>query len=58
MVVMRTGGKSTHSLKSNLIILKENIRACRENGVYTNFFIVAVKYIIKIFEFAKKMSII
>jgi glycosyltransferase involved in cell wall biosynthesis len=52
-VVMRTGGKSTRSLKNNLVILKENVRACRENGVYTNLFIVSIKYIIKIFEFTK-----
>lgn len=50
LVVMRVGGVSTKSWKSNLILNKEIIRACKENGVYTNYFFVYFKYFFKIFE--------
>ena len=50
MVKMRTGGISTLSWKSNYIIIKENVRACRENDIYTNLLIVFLKYFRKIFE--------
>ena len=50
MVIMRIGGKSTQSLKSNYILNKEIIRACKENGIYTNLFILSLKYFRKIFE--------
>ena len=54
MIKMRTGGISTHSWKSNFIINKEDIRACKENGIYTNFFIISFKYFRKIFELSAK----
>lgn len=50
MITMRTGGKSTRSLKSNYILNKEIVRACKENGIYTNLFILLLKYFQKIFE--------
>ena len=50
MIKMRTGGKSTRSWKSNYILNKEIVRACRENGIYTNLFILSLKYFRKIFE--------
>lgn len=50
IIKMRTGGISTSSFKSNITLNKEIIRACRENGVYTNFPILMMKYFIKIFE--------
>ena len=50
MIKMRTGGKSTQSLKSNYILNKEIVRACKENGIYTNLFILSLKYFRKIFE--------
>ncbi|GHT53471.1 glycosyl transferase [Bacteroidia bacterium] len=53
MIKMRTGGKSTNSWKSNFILNREIVRACRENGVYTNLLILSLKYFIKIFEFIK-----
>ena len=58
MIKMRTGGISTHSLKSSFIINKEDVRACRENGIYTNFFIVSFKYFRKIFEFSAVMPVL
>jgi glycosyltransferase involved in cell wall biosynthesis len=51
IIKMRTGGKSTKSLKSNYILNKEIVRACRENGIYTNMFILLFKYFAKIFEY-------
>ncbi|MGF1635853.1 MAG: glycosyltransferase family 2 protein [Cyclobacteriaceae bacterium] len=50
MVTMRTGGASTRSLKSNIILNEEIIRACRENGIATNRWKVYSKYFRKIFE--------
>ena len=49
MVKMRTGGTSTRSLRSNWILNKEILRACRENGIKTNIFWVFLKYPMKIY---------
>jgi glycosyltransferase involved in cell wall biosynthesis len=53
MIKMRTGGKSTESWKSNYILNKEIVRACKENGVYTNLLILLLKYFVKMFEFVR-----
>jgi len=50
---MRTGGASTASFKSNLLLNKEIVRACRENGIKTWFPILFLKYFIKVFEFIR-----
>lgn len=50
-VYMRTGGVSNSSLKNRYLLNKETVRACRENGVYTNIVILSLKYFTKIFEF-------
>jgi glycosyltransferase involved in cell wall biosynthesis len=47
---MRTGGRSTASFKSTIILNREIVRACKENGIYTNLFILLFKYFVKIFE--------
>lgn len=47
---MRTGGASTRSFKSNIILNREIVRACTENGIYTNFPLLFLKYFIKIWE--------
>jgi len=47
---MRVGGVSTSSFKSNIISNKEIVRACRENGIYTNFPLLMLKYFLKIWE--------
>jgi glycosyltransferase involved in cell wall biosynthesis len=49
LVKMRTGGTSTRSLRSNWILNKEILRACRENGIKTNIFMVSLKYPMKIY---------
>jgi len=50
MVTMRKGGVSSNGIKSNVILNNEIIRACRENGIYTNQLMVWSKYFIKLFE--------
>jgi len=53
-VTMRTGGKSTKSWKSNLILNQEIVRGCRENGIYTSLPMLGFKYFFKIWEFVVK----
>ncbi|MDR0413125.1 MAG: glycosyltransferase [Dysgonamonadaceae bacterium] len=50
IIKMRTGGKSTKSWKSNLLLNREIVRACRENGIYTNLLLLSFKYFVKVFE--------
>ena len=50
-VTMRTGGLSTRNMMSRWIILKEDVRACRINGIYSNMIFASLKYIYKVFEF-------
>ena len=47
---MRTGGVSTASVKSNILLNKEIVRACRSNGIWTCLPLLMLKYIYKIFE--------
>jgi glycosyltransferase involved in cell wall biosynthesis len=51
IVSMRTGGVSNRSVFSNLTLNKEIARACRENGVKTNYVNIYSKYFVKMFEF-------
>lgn len=53
-VKMRTGGKSTANLKSNLILNQEIVKACRENGIKTNIYKVFLKYFTKVFQLIKR----
>lgn len=48
---MRKGGKSTSGLKANLLINKEVIRCCKENGIWTCMPFIFCKYFIKAFGF-------
>lgn len=50
LVTMRTGGISTRGFKSRVLLNKEIIKACKMNGVYTNMFMLTLKYFIKVFE--------
>ena len=50
MVTMRTGGASTSGLQSHKRIMKEHLRAFRENGIYTNVFMLSLRYFYKIGE--------
>lgn len=49
-IKMRTGGESTASYKSNIIANKEIVKACKANGIYTNFPLLLFKYIFKFWE--------
>lgn len=49
-VMMRLGGISTAGLKSKLTINSEVLRACRENGIYSNVGMLLAKYPRKILE--------
>lgn len=50
MVTMRTGGVSTKNLQNRMLITREDVKACRKYGLYTNVFFVSLKYFYKIFE--------
>ncbi|MBR1595541.1 MAG: glycosyltransferase [Phocaeicola sp.] len=50
MVTMRAGGASTSGLISHKLIMKEHLRAFKENGVYTNILILSLRYFYKIWE--------
>lgn len=50
IIAMRLGGASTGGIKSTIRLNKEIIRACRENGVSTNFLFLSLKYFRKIKE--------
>lgn len=51
---MRMGGASTSGVKSNYILNKEIIRACKENDIYTNWVMVLSKYPKKILGLFKR----
>lgn len=50
-VTMRTGGASTRNVRSRLQLIKDDVRGCRENGIYTNVLMIGVKFLYKVFEF-------
>lgn len=50
---MRTGGRSTNGLKSNILLNKEIVRACKENSIWTCMPLLFIKYFIKVFELIK-----
>jgi len=49
-VKMRSGGISSRGLKSRWVLNREIVRACTENGLYTNMFILALKLPIRLLE--------
>lgn len=53
-VTMRTGGASTSGISSCVQIMKEHLRAFQENHIYTNRFILSLRYVYKILEFVKR----
>lgn len=54
MVTMRTGGASTSGLESHKRIMKEHLRAFHENDIYTNVFLLSLRYIYKTGEVIKQ----
>lgn len=49
-VIMRSGGVSSRGLKARITLNREVVRACRENGLYTNWALLALKLPIRMFE--------
>jgi glycosyltransferase involved in cell wall biosynthesis len=54
LVRMRTGGVSTGGLRSTLLLNREVLKACRENGIRTNLLMLLSKYPIKALEYFSK----
>ncbi len=54
MVRMRAGGISTAGWRSKLLLNKEVLRSCRENGIATNIFKILSKYPAKLLGFFYK----
>lgn len=50
-VTMRVGGVSTKNVKNRILITREDVKACRRYGLYTNVLMVSLKYMYKVFEF-------
>ena len=53
MVTMRTGGASTSGFESHKRIMKEHLRAFRENGISNNVFMLSLRYPYKVWELVK-----
>ncbi len=54
LVKMRTGGVSTAGWRSKLLLNKEVLRACRENGIQTNMLKILSKYPAKLMELLRR----
>ena len=50
-IKMSSGGISTSSLRSKIILNLEVLKACRDNGLKTNLLMILLKYPLKFFEF-------
>ena len=49
-VTMRTGGASTAGFASRRKIMREHLKAMKKNEVYSNFFLLSLRYFYKIYE--------
>ncbi|WP_455635908.1 glycosyltransferase family 2 protein [Parabacteroides sp.] len=54
MVTMRLGGASTNGVKSRLVGMREHLRSFKENGVYTNRFLLSLRYFYKLTEYFRR----
>jgi len=54
LVRMRTGGVSTSGLRSTILLNREVVRACRENGIPTNMLQILMKYPGKLLELLRR----
>lgn len=52
-VTMRTGGASTSGVKSYMSGMKDHLKALKKNGIYSNIFILSLRYFYKIYELFK-----
>lgn len=53
-VTMRTGGASTAGVKSRMTIMKEHLRALKKNGIYSNTFLLSLRYFYKAYELIRR----
>jgi glycosyltransferase involved in cell wall biosynthesis len=53
LVHMQTGGISTQGWRSTLLLNREVMRACRDNGIATNWFKILSKYPFKLWEYVR-----
>ncbi len=53
-VTMRTGGASTAGFSSRKTIMKEHLRGLKKNGIYSNFFLLSLRYFYKIYELIRR----
>ena len=53
-VTMRTGGASTAGLSSRTQIMKDHLRALKANGIYSNVFLLSLRYIYKVYELVRR----
>ena len=53
-VTMRTGGASTAGFSSRKTIMKEHLRGFKKNGIYSNAFLLSLRYFYKIYELIRK----
>jgi glycosyltransferase involved in cell wall biosynthesis len=49
-VKMRSGGVSSRGIRSNWVVNREIIRACTENGLYTNMLMLSLKLPVRLME--------
>lgn len=54
MVTMRLGGASTNGFKSRMTGMNEHLRSFKENEIYTNRFILSLRYFYKLTEYFRK----
>lgn len=53
-VKMRLGGASTKGIKSNILLNKEILKACKLNNLHTSFFLIYLKYLVKWMSFIRR----
>ena len=53
-VTMRTGGASTAGLSSRTQIMKDHLRALKANDIYSNVFLLSLRYVYKVYELVRK----
>lgn len=57
-VTMRNGGVSTANVHSRWDGCREEVKACLQNGVYTNMFMILMKYFYKILGLRDRKSVV
>jgi glycosyltransferase involved in cell wall biosynthesis len=50
-ILMKSGGKSSNSIKSNLISSKEIIKSFKDNKLYTNWFLTSLRFPLKLIQY-------